>query len=83
LYFHTIVSREKNKNSLMGRIPHLIENKTLEDRVGINIDSNFSHIMLCGNPNMVRDTQKILIEKKNMRKNFRRNPGHITSENYW
>jgi len=83
LYTHNIVSREQYKNSLMGRIPNLIENNMLEDRVGLRIDSNFSHIMLCGNPNMVRDTQKILIEKKDMRKHFRRNAGHITSENYW
>jgi ferredoxin/flavodoxin---NADP+ reductase len=83
LYIYTIVSREKDKNSLMGRIPDLIEKKILENRIGLKINSAFSHVMLCGNPNMVRDTQKILIEKRNMRKNFRRNPGHITSENYW
>jgi len=31
----------------------------------------------------VRDTQKLLIDTREMRKHFRRKPGHITSENYW
>ncbi|MCW5196796.1 ferredoxin--NADP(+) reductase [Buchnera aphidicola (Pemphigus obesinymphae)] len=83
LHIHTIVSREKTDNSLMGRIPNLIKNKELENKVGLELNSNCSHVMLCGNPNMVRDTQKILLEIKNMRKHYRRNPGHITSENYW
>ncbi|CAL4044085.1 ferredoxin--NADP(+) reductase [Buchnera aphidicola] len=83
LHTHTIVSRENSKDSLMGRIPYLIINKELENKVGFQINTNVSHIMLCGNPNMVRDTNKVLLENKNMRKNYRRNPGHITCENYW
>lgn len=80
-----IVSRENIKNYLTGRIPELIEKNILEQEVGIKINYNNSHFMICGNPNMVRDTQKILIKKYNMKKKLlnKKNNGHITTENYW
>ncbi|MCP1064966.1 ferredoxin--NADP(+) reductase [Serratia symbiotica] len=79
----TIVSREATANALTGRIPALIEDGCLEAVVGLTIDADTSHVMLCGNPQMVRDTQKILQEQRQMRKHLRRKPGHITSEHYW
>jgi ferredoxin/flavodoxin---NADP+ reductase len=42
-----------------------------------------SHVMLCGNPQMVRDTQQLLKDTREMRKHFKRKPGHMTSEHYW
>ncbi|WP_367670568.1 FAD-binding oxidoreductase [Sodalis-like secondary symbiont of Drepanosiphum platanoidis] len=83
LKIQTIISREKIKNSLHGRIPLLISNGKLEKSIGLEINPLKSHIMLCGNPNMVSDTQKILKKYKNMNKNLKKKPGHITSENYW
>ncbi|MBD2792762.1 ferredoxin--NADP(+) reductase [Xenorhabdus szentirmaii] len=83
LRIQTIVSREKWPDSLMGRIPALIENGELEAAVGLPIQASSSHIMLCGNPQMVRDTQQLLKEQRNMTKHLRRKPGHITSEQYW
>jgi len=59
LIFKSIVSRECDKNSLIGRIPNLLENKKLEKSIGIKISKKSSHIMLCGNPNMVRETFQI------------------------
>ena len=41
-----------------------------------------SHAMLCGNPDMVRDTQ-IVLEARGMRRHRRREPGHFTLETYW
>ncbi|MGB5442627.1 MAG: ferredoxin--NADP(+) reductase, partial [Gammaproteobacteria bacterium] len=41
-----------------------------------------SQVMICGNPAMVRDTQAIL-EARGLKKNKRREPGHITTEQYW
>jgi ferredoxin--NADP+ reductase len=38
--------------------------------------------MLCGNPEMVRDTQ-LLLEARGMRRHRRREPGHVTVETYW
>lgn len=79
----TVVSREKHSYSLSGRIPTLIKNKILENKVGFKIEPKNSHIMLCGNPDMVKDMINLLKETRNMKKHFRRNPGHITIENYW
>lgn len=79
----TIVSREATANTLTGRIPALIESGCLEAVVGLTIDADTSHVMLCGNPQMVRDTYKILQEQRQMRKHLRRQAGHITSEHYW
>jgi ferredoxin/flavodoxin---NADP+ reductase len=38
--------------------------------------------MLCGNPEMVKDT-KAALEAKGFEKNLRRKPGQITMEHYW
>ncbi|ABJ90828.1 ferredoxin--NADP reductase [Buchnera aphidicola] len=78
-----ILSQEKRKDYLFGRIPNLIASGELEKSVKEPLNSKNSHVMLCGNPNMIKDTQKILLQYKKMKKHFRRNPGHITSENYW
>ncbi|MDX7991973.1 ferredoxin--NADP(+) reductase [Xenorhabdus littoralis] len=83
LRIQTIISREKQPTSLMGRIPALIEGGELEAAVGLPMQAENSHIMLCGNPQMVRDTQQLLKEQRNMTKHLRRKPGHITSEQYW
>ncbi|CAL4043777.1 Flavodoxin/ferredoxin--NADP reductase [Buchnera aphidicola (Takecallis arundicolens)] len=83
LLIQTITSQEQHTNSLTGRIPALINQHILEKTVGYEICPKTSHIMLCGNPNMVKDTQSILIKKRNLKKHLRRISGHISSENYW
>ncbi|MBW7984277.1 ferredoxin--NADP(+) reductase [Enterobacillus tribolii] len=83
LRIQTVVSREDAAGSLTGRIPALIEQGELEAAVGLTISAEHSHVMLCGNPEMVRDTQQVLKETRQMRKHLRRKPGHITSEHYW
>lgn len=83
LKIQTIVSREHVEGSLCGRVPQLIENGSLEHAIGLPISPEQCHIMLCGNPQMVVDTQKYLKENRGMRKHLRRKPGNITSEHYW
>lgn len=83
LIFQPIISREKISKSLMGRIPDLIKNQTLEKSIGLEINKENSHVMICGNPSMVKETQKILINTKGMIKNSEKKLGHITTENYW
>jgi len=78
----TYVSREEVKNSLPGRIPLSISNGKLEEKANIKITPNDSHIMLCGNPEMVKDTT-IELNKIGLKKHRRNSPGHITTENYW
>lgn len=83
LFFQKIISREKILNTLYGRIPELIINGQLESSLNIEINSQNSHVMLCGNPNMVHDTYECLNKKYSMIKNYQKSPGHITSELYW
>lgn len=83
LHIQPIVSREHCDGALQGRIPQLILNGALEHAVGLTMDATQSHVMLCGNPDMIADTQTILKEHKHMRKNLRRLPGQFTSELYW
>lgn len=76
------VSREIVDFALTGRIPQAILDRRLEERAGVNINSDDSQIMLCGNPQMVKDTTNTLIER-GLKKHKRFVPGHISSENYW
>lgn len=60
LRIQTVVSRETVEGSLTGRVPFLIETGALEEAVGLPMTTDTSHVMLCGNPQMVRDTQQLL-----------------------
>jgi ferredoxin--NADP+ reductase len=76
------VSREETGFAVSGRVPHAIADGTLEARAGLPLTAESSQVMICGNPAMVRDTTAVL-EGRGMRKNRRREPGHITTEQYW
>ena len=76
-----VVSREQTPSSLCGRIPALIGSGELEARVGVGIDAERSHVMLCGNQAMIRDTIDVL-GQRGLRRHLRREPGHITTEKY-
>lgn len=77
-----IISRENKKNSLFGRIPNLIKNGKLEKKLNKTIHPSNSHVMLCGNPGMLKETKEILNEK-GMKIHLKKKPGHITIEQYW
>ena len=83
LRIQTVVSRETAEGSLTGRVPALIESGALEAAVGLTMTTENSHVMLCGNPQMVRETHQMLNETRQMTKHLRRRPGHMTAENYW
>ncbi|MCR3755069.1 MAG: flavodoxin/ferredoxin-NADP(+) reductase [Candidatus Westeberhardia cardiocondylae] len=79
----TVVSREKISGSLFGRIPNLICSGLLESEIGVDLDRENSHVMLCGNPNMVSDTVMLLEDDRGMKKNSKNRLGNITIERYW
>jgi ferredoxin--NADP+ reductase len=78
----SFVSREKTENSLPGRIPAALASGLLSEKTGLTISPENSQFMLCGNPDMVKDTIATL-ETLGLKRNRRREPGHITMENYW
>jgi ferredoxin/flavodoxin---NADP+ reductase len=77
-----MVSRESVDHALEGRITQAIADGRLETRAGLPLDPASSQVMICGNPAMVHDTTHLL-EQRGLRKNRRREPGHITTEQYW
>ena len=77
-----IVSREDHPGALRGRIPALIDDGRLEFRAGVPLSAESSQVMLCGNPQMVDDTQETL-KRRGMRRHRRREPGHVHVEAYW
>ena len=78
----SMVSREAAPGSLAGRIPAAIADGRLEAAAGVKLAKENSHVMLCGNPDMLKDAQAVLVAR-GLRKHRRRTPGHITVESFW
>ena len=77
-----MVSRDAHPDALAGRIQAAVEDGRLEARVALPLTAANAHAMLCGNPAMVDDVQKVLATR-GMRRHRRKEPGHITLETYW
>ena len=82
LKYVSFVSRESAMGSLGGRIPAAVRDGRLEQEAGIKLAPETSMVMLCGNPDMLKDTTAALAER-GLRKHRRRNPGHIVVESFW
>ena len=81
LIFIPIVTREPVEGALTERLPKLLLDGTLQARAGIDLDVDSTHVMLCGNPEMVEDTKETL-KRLGLVMN-RRCEGNIAVENYW
>lgn len=81
LVFVPLVTREDAPHALKGRIPGAIASGQLEDRAGIGLTPQHSHVMLCGNSGMIADASKLL-EARGLRRHHRNNPGHYSLEKY-
>lgn len=79
--FLPIVTREAQYAGEKERIPNLILSGKLEKLVGQKLAKESSHVMLCGNPQMVEDTKEAL-KAIGLTMN-RRGEGNIAVENYW
>ena len=82
LKYLTFVSRETAPGSLAGRIPAAIADGRLEAAAGLRLAAESSQVMLCGNPDMLKDTTAALVSR-GMRKHRRRSPGQISVESFW
>jgi len=78
----SFVSQQTATGAQPGRIPAAIDDGRLESLTGVALSAEKSQVMICGNPDMVKDTSAAL-GRKGMKKHRRRDPGHITVENYW
>ena len=82
LRYVRIVTREPVPGTLGDRVTKLVASGVLEENVGLKLDHERSRIMLCGNPEMVEDSRRILTER-GFRMSRRGEPGHLAVENYW
>jgi len=67
---------------LRGRVTQALVDGSLEEAAGTRLSPERSHVMLCGNPEMVAEMSALLHER-GLSKHRQRKPGHITVEKYW
>ena len=79
--FLAALSREHGNGLLRGRITGLLESGALEEQAGFRITPEDSHLMLCGNSDMITEV-RTLLEARGMRRHRRNEPGHYTTEQY-
>lgn len=79
--FVPVVTRETHPEALGKRVPLLLQDGSLEQQVGIGINAQDSHVMMCGSSNMITDVSAEL-GSRDMKKHRRRDPGHFTTEKY-
>ncbi len=80
--FIACVTREANQDGLEIRVTDALASGALEAHVQIPISADNTHIMLCGNHNMLND-MKALLAERGMQRHLRHKPGHITTEQYF
>ncbi|MHC8307420.1 ferredoxin--NADP reductase [Pseudomonas sp. PB3P13] len=78
----TTVTREVRPDALNGRITSLIESGELERAAGVSLTPEHSRVMLCGNPQMIDDTRKLL-KLRGLHLSLSRRPGQVAVETYW
>ena len=81
LVFVPFVTREQVPDAINSRITDAIRNDSFEQLAGISLNSDDSHVMMCGNSAMITEVSGLL-EARGMRKHLRREPGHFTTEKY-
>lgn len=82
LSYTQLVSGGSPGHALPGRVTTAFADGSLEARAGLTLDPDRSHLLLCGNPDMILELTAVLANR-GLRKHRVRTPGHITSEKYW
>jgi len=82
LLYVPVVTRRRVPGTLSERVPVLIESGALERHTGLWIDSVNSRVLICGNPDMITATRKLLAQR-GLAPSRRGKPGQLAVENYW
>jgi ferredoxin--NADP+ reductase len=77
-----VLSRQPDPQLLQGRVTTVLASGELERRAELQLTSEASHVLLCGNPAMIDEVIARLGER-GLRRHRQRTPGHITTEKYW
>lgn len=75
-------TRDSYPGVLHGRITTLLESGELERAAGVALGEETSRLMLCGNPEMIEDTRRLL-HARGLKPVRRALPGQFLTENYW
>lgn len=78
----SVVSGGTHGAALPGRVTTVFADGSLEARAELSLDPERSHLMLCGNPDMIVELTALLATR-GLRKHRVRTPGHISAEKYW
>lgn len=81
LIFIPTLTRAECPGILHGRITELLASGALQAAAGAEINPEDSHLMLCGNAQMIREVSAWL-EARGLRRHKRNVPGHYTTEQY-
>lgn len=76
-----VVSREDVPGALSGRITTCLSNGSLENQAEQTVSTD-SCVMMCGNPAMLDETEKLL-ETRGLKRHRAKSPGQIVVERYW
>jgi ferredoxin--NADP+ reductase len=76
-----VVSREVVQGALNGRITTCITDGTLESAAHVQFTAD-SCVMMCGNPDMLDETEALLGER-GLKRHKSKEPGQIVVERYW
>lgn len=79
--FLSALSREQQPGSMQGRITALLEQGELQRAAGAEITAADSHLMLCGNAEMIKEVRAWL-EARGLHRHKRNQHGHYTTEQY-
>lgn len=77
-----VVTREPCTGALSERITHLIENGRMEELCGLRLSKENSRLMVCGNPELVKD-MRALLSARGFQAGRRGAPGQMAFEKYW
>jgi ferredoxin--NADP+ reductase len=77
-----IITRERVAGALGERIGALLRNGALEAAGGAPIEAAGARVMLCGNPDMIKDARAWLRER-GLEPGRRGVPGQLATEGYW
>lgn len=81
-YVSMVTREEPTEGNIKGRITDAIDDGRLEAITGLKFDPARSHFMLCGNPDMISQAMEQLTAR-GMKRNKKKEPGHISIEKYW
>ncbi len=73
---------DSNWKGLRGRVQTLFTDGAVEAALGEPLSAEMTHILLCGNPQMIDDIQ-LLLGERGLHPHKKKTPGNVHVERYW